>query len=172
MPSRQQQQHRAAAPFTPIPSPLNQSFVVPMASARRPAPLDLAPTQDSEELSNAFWQSMTLESADSDEVMVTALEYPSSAVPMSALSQLPARVSLMFGGKDGALWSPQFRPEGMLSPGRKTVFNGAAQMKRSSIASPSPHDPFAAFPSFSVALQKGDSVGVVAYPPRAVLEGF
>lgn len=168
-------QHRAAAPFTPIPSPLNQSFVVPTPSARRPAPLDLAPTQDSEELSNAFWQSMTLESADEDGVMVTALEYPSSAsaldVPMSALSHLPARVSLMFGGKDGALWSPQLRPEGMLSPGRKTAFNGT-QMKRSYIASPSPHDPFAAFPSFSVALQKGDSVGAVAYPPRAVLEGF
>ena len=169
-PSRQ---HRAAAPFTPIPSPLNQSFVVPMPSARKPAPLDLAPTQDSEELSNAFWQSMTLESANEDEPMVTALEYPSSAlsVPMSPLSQLPARVSLMFGGKDGALWSPQLRPEGMLSPGRKTAFNGT-QMKRSYIASPSPHDPFAAFPSFSVALQKGDSVGAVAYPPRAALERF
>jgi len=169
-PSRQ---HRAAAPFTPIPSPLNQSFVVRMPSARKPAPLDLAPTQDSEELSNAFWQSMTLESANEDEPMVTALEYPSSAlsVPMSPLSRLPARVSLMFGGKDGALWSPQLRPEGMLSPGRKTAFNGT-QMKRSYIASPSPHDPFAAFPSFSVALQKGDSVGAVAYPPRAALEGF
>jgi len=144
-----------------------------MPSARKPAPLDLAPTQDSEELSNAFWQSMTLESANEDEPMVTALEYPSSAlsVPMSPLSQLPARVSLMFGGKDGALWSPQLRPEGMLSPGRKTAFNGT-QMKRSYIASPSPHDPFAAFPSFSVALQKGDSVGAVAYPPRAALEGF
>ena len=77
----------------------------------------------------------------------------------------------MFGGKDGALWSPQLRPEGMLSPGRKMAFNGT-QMKRSYIASPSPHDPFAAFPSFSVALQKGDSVGAVAYPPRAALEGF
>jgi len=169
-PSRQ---HRAAAPFTPIPSPLNQSFVVPLPSARRPAPLDLAPTKDSEELSNAFWQSMTLESADEDGPMVTALEYPSSVldVPMSPLSQLPARMSLMFGGKDGALWSPQLRPEGMLSPGRKTAFKGT-QMKRSCIASPSPHDPFAAFPSFSVALQKGDSVGAVAYPPRAALEGF
>jgi len=120
--------------------------------AIRPSPLPLAAETSEAQLSTAFWQAMILEET-----------------PVSSGLKSPA---LMFGNQDGTLWSPrprkkEFRGMGetmasMMSPAQRNVF------RKGDVASPSPNDPFAAFPSFTVALMNMD--GVISYPPRARVE--
>ena len=115
---------------------------------KKPAPLDLE-----SQLNRDFWQSLSLQEAEksADETMVTALEYPVSAVEyegkldMDTMSQPP----VMFASADGVLWSPK---------------PGAAGKD---ITAPSPHDPFSKFPSFTYAAIE---MGSLTYPPRAALE--
>lgn len=174
------------------PSPLKSSFKSPsLQRSHKPAPLDLEP-QSANSLSNQFWDAMTLEEGETP--MVTALEYPQSAELMEDVdlkspapavkSPAPALKSpgpaLMFGGQDGSVWSPSVPKKSaaresllrsaLMSPG-KAAFARPKPVKRSYIASPSPNDPFASFPSFAAALSLETSqTGPLAYPPRAVLE--
>jgi len=149
------------------PPPLNQNFLSPVTESPRvvvtkPAPLPLgtgAPKSTS--LSQAFWQSVSLEE-------------PNSAGPASTMDVSETLMSpphMLFGNKDGSLWSPRpakmghrtLMPEmSMLSPAQKIA------LSKGLVASPSPNDPFAAFPSFSVALMGMD--GIITYPPRAAVE--
>lgn len=164
------------------PSPLQSSFNSPsLQRSHKPAPLALE-SQSTCSLSNAFWDSMTLES---DTPMVTALEYPESADMMEDVDlKSPAPVvkspgpSLMFAGQDGSVWSPSAPTKttaardallrsALMSPG-KAAF-AKPKIQRSYIASPSPNDPFASFPSFAAVLSVEGSP--LSYPPRAVLEG-
>lgn len=173
-----------AASFTPIPSPLGRSIFSPAVQpstlnrANKPAPLAM------DALTEEFWQSVSMEkSADSaDEPMVTALEYPESAVEyeekldmvMRSASQPP----LMYGGADGVVWSPGLpKPgatlgrirESLMSPGVGKSFGRVSTIVRRDFTAPSPNDPFAAFPSFGVALERGGVEGAIQYPPRVVL---
>jgi len=106
------------------------------------------PAADAEaRLNQEFWAAVTIEDAP-------AIKSP----------------RLMFGNQDGTLWSPRH------SRSRSTVDNGflspvprkQQQFSRGIIASPSPNDPYASFPTFTLALNNAD--GVIAYPPRARVE--
>jgi hypothetical protein len=140
----------------PTPSSLGRSVFSPSISEDKvPAPLDLE-----SRLNEAFWNSISLEKSDGDEVMVTALEYPSSAVDPQ----------IMYASADGALWSPALpKPgaainrirESLMSPGKRS--SSFSDIVRKDFTAPTPNDPFAAFPSFAAAME-------VTYPSRVVLE--
>jgi hypothetical protein len=173
--------------FSPAPSPLSQSFINSTAQlhtsslnrANKPAPLALEPDDStgSDQLSNAFWNSVSIESAD--ESMVTALEYPESAIEyeekidigMRSASQPP----LMFAGADGMLFSPGLpKPHarvGQLRGSIQQLMSPTAKgspfipIARKEITAPSPNDPFAAFPSFGAVLEKAALESPIRYPP-------
>jgi hypothetical protein len=150
--------------------------------ANKPAPLNLDAPEDTR-LIDDFWKSVSLEPDSADEPMVTALEYPQSAVHYEAHQANEMRSAtapqLLYAGRDGVpLWSP-----GVPKPGRaankirESLMSPAVQrplgIARREITAPSPNDPFAAFPSFSVALAQGglDNIGTIQYPPRVVRRG-
>jgi len=145
-------------PVVPTPSSLGRSIFSPSINEGKiPAPLDLE-----SRLNEAFWNSVSLEESD-DEVMVTALEYPSSAV----------EPQIMYASADGALWSPALpKPgaavnrirESLMSPGKRSSFSGIV---RKDFTAPTPNDPFAAFPSFAAAMEVDSAI---TYPSRVVLE--
>jgi len=166
------------APVAPTPSSLGRSVFSPSVSSingvKKPAPLDLE-----YRLSEDFWQSLSLEESakTDDEVMVTALEYPVSAMEyerkMDADTSTP---QIMYGNADGVLWSPGMPKPGesvgrirdsLMSPGKKSSFG---RVVRKDYTAPTPNDPFAAFPSFAAAIQMGSLGGTITYPPRVVLE--
>lgn len=143
-----------------VASPLKQNFLSPVKESPRitvtkPAPLDLE---------GAFWESVSLEDGP-ESVYMTASE-----MPEGLKSPAPA---LMFGNQDGSLWSPRMPKKdvrrglvtemSMLSPAQRIAFS------KGMVASPSPNDPFAAFPSFSIAVMSGMD-GIITYPPRARVE--
>jgi len=163
------------------PSPLSQSFVGTVHSStslnrpKKPAPLTLeSNSTESDKLSNAFWNSVSVESADGP--MVTALEYPESAVEYEEKIDIGLRSSsqppLMFGGADGVLFSPGLPKahsrvkklresiQQVTSPSvKRTSFVSIA---RKEVTAPSPNDPFAAFPSFGAVLEQVNSP--IQYP--------
>lgn len=191
VPSRPAAVNTAPRPRLPntipsMPSPLQQSFrnsiktpvTAGLQRSHKPAPLALSPQDDATALSEAFWDSMSLEETP----MVTALEYPESAMDMEEVnlkSPAPAVQSpgpaLIFGTQDGTVWTPSAPKQpaaresllrsALMSPG-KVAF---ARVKRSNIASPSPNDPFASFPSFAAALTMAQSDPALAYPAPAVM---
>jgi len=186
-PPAAKQQTRATAKSQAAPSPLKSSFKSPgLQRSHKPAPLALDSAESTSSLSNAFWNSMTLEE---ETPMVTALEYPESAVPMEDVSlQSPSFVkspgvkspmpSLMFGVQDGSVWAPSapvkknparenLLRSALMSPA-KAAFSKPRPVTRGIIASPSPNDPFAAFPSFAAALSMDASD--IAVPSRVLLE--
>lgn len=163
------------------PSPLGRSIFSPAVSSlnrpNKPAPLAM------DSLTQEFWQAVSLEpsaseaSADLDEPMVTALEYPESAVEYEEKMDMTLRSAsqppLMYAGADGALWSPGLPKPGaalgriretLMSPGVGKSFGRMSTIVRKDFTAPSPNDPFAAFPSFGTALT-GDGL---QYPPRVV----
>jgi len=180
---------KAGGNFISLSSPLAQSFVSPVASSalkrsHKPAPLNLAGTPESEKLSQDFWSSMSIHEPDSaeSEAMFTAREYPESAVMYEAAQEAQlesaAAPEVLYAGADGVpLWSPGLpRPgvaakkirESLLSPAvKRTSFAGIA---RKEITAPSPNDPFAAFPSFTAALE-GSLDGSISYPAPVVSRG-
>jgi hypothetical protein len=177
---------RRSSAFPSISSPLNQSFTsfTPKSTinrANKPAPLDLdAP--ESAGLSDAFWKAVTLEPDSADEPMVTALEYPQSAVNYEALQENEMRSAtqpqIMYAGSDGVpLWSPRVPKAGMkVGKIRESLMSPAVPrpflpVARREITAPSPNDPFAAFPSFAVALEQGGIDGAIQYPPPVVQRG-
>lgn len=168
--------------FVSTSSPLSQS-VVGTASlhtsslnrSKKPAPLPLgADSADSEKLSNAFWDSVSIESAD--EQMVTALEYPESALEYEEMVDMGIRSAsqpaLLFAGADGVLFSPglpnlhsrvtKLREsiQQVMSPSVKR--SPFLPIARKEVTAPSPNDPFAAFPSFGAVLDNMHSP--IQYP--------
>lgn len=160
------------------PSPLSQSFVGTAHSLNRPkkpAPLSLeSHSTESDKLSNAFWNSVSIESADLP--MVTALEYPESAIEYEEKIDIGIRSSsqppLMFGGADGVLFSPGLPKthsrveklresiQQVTSPSvKRTSF---VPIARKEVTAPSPNDPFATFPSFGAVLEQVESP--IQYP--------
>jgi hypothetical protein len=181
---------KAGGNFVSISSPLTQSFASPtvdstLKRSRKPAPLNLGGTPESEKLSDDFWRSMSIqdpESAADSEAMYTAHEYPESAVLYEAAqeAQLESATGpqVLYAGADGVpLWSPGLpKPgvaakkirESLLSPAvKRTSFRSIA---RKEITAPSPNDPFAAFPSFAAALE-GGMEGSPRYPAPVVSRG-
>lgn len=139
-------------------SPVKESPGVTSANAlsSKPAPLDL---ESESRLNNDFWQAVTLEA-----------ETPASAVG-KGFNGFQSPKGIMFGNQDGTLWSPRPRKKetrgladmsSMLSPAQRNAF------RKETVASPSPHDPFAAFPSFTIAIMNSGSP--IPYPPRARVE--
>jgi hypothetical protein len=165
-------------------SPLSQSFggVAQLHSSsinrsKKPAPLALeSDSADSDKLSNAFWNSVSIESAN--DPMVTALEYPESAIEYEEKMDIGLRSAsqppLMFAGADGVLFSPglpkpHFRVEKLreslqqvMSPSVKK--NSFTPIARKAVTAPSPNDPFAAFPSFGAVLEKVGMESPIQYP--------
>lgn len=151
----------------PTPSSLGRSVFSPSVNnnGKVPAPLDLE-----SRLSEDFWKSVHLEESamsEDDEVMVTALEYPSSSVEDSH--------QIMYASADGALWSPALPKPGaainrireslMSAPGKRSSFGG--NIIRKDFTAPTPNDPFAAFPSFAAAMELDSAI---TYPSRVVLD--
>lgn len=164
-------------PNSPPPKGLFSPPATSLKRAHKPAPLPM------DSLSQEFWQVVSLEpsaseaSADFDEPMVTALEYPESAVEYEEKLDMTVRSAsqppLMYAGADGALWSPGLpKPgatlekirEGLMSPGVSKSFGRMSTIVRKDFTAPSPNDPFAAFPSFAAAL----SGAGLQYPPPVV----
>lgn len=176
---------RGPASFKPMPSPLQQSFNVPLTAglqrSHKPAPLALEPQVDTGALNEAFWNAVSLEVVESP--MVTALEYPAPADDLEDIDLESPDVAalkspgLMFANQNGEVWSPSAKTsatapresllrDALMSPG-KVAFG---RVKRSLIASPTPHDPFASFPSFSAVLSlESTSDSTITYPAPAVV---
>jgi len=144
------------------PSSLGRPVFSPFVNEGR----ELAPLDLESGLSQAFWEAFSLEEAENsaDEVMFTALEeYPPSAV----------QPQIMYANADGALWSPALpKPgaavdrirESLMSPGNRSSIS---RIVRQDFTAPSPNDPFAAFPSFTAAMEMN---GAISYPSRLALE--
>jgi len=144
----------------PTPSSLGRSIFSPSVDeAKKPAPLDLE-----SRLSEAFWEAVSMENSakSDDEVMVTALEYPTSAIDPQ----------LLYASADGALWSPALpKPgaavnrirESLMGSSKRSSFGGIV---RKDFTAPTPNDPFAAFPSFAAVMEVDSAI---TYPPRVVL---
>jgi hypothetical protein len=169
----------ASVPTTPHTSSLNRTH--------KPAPLalDSDSTTDSDKLSNAFWNSVSVEveSASDEQPMVTALEYPESAIEyeekvdmmgLRSASQPP----LMFAGADGVLFSPglpkaphlrveKLRESMMMV--MKSPSGKRSSFARKEVTAPSPNDPFAAFPSFGAVLGRVGGESPIQYPAPIAL---
>jgi hypothetical protein len=162
-------------------SPLSNSFGSATSSINRsnkPAPLALeSDSTESEKLSNAFWNSVSIESAN--DPMVTALEYPESAIEYEEKMDIGLRSAsqppLMFANADGVLFSPGLPKPHYLRVER--LFESIQQMTspsvnnksfipiaRKEVTAPSPNDPFAAFPSFGAVLEKVGMDSSIHYP--------
>jgi hypothetical protein len=172
---------RGPTSFTALPSPLQQSFkpiktplTASIQRSHKPAPLAIEPQDDATALSDEFWNAVSLEA---ETPMVTALEYPESAMDMEEVNLMSAGVALkspgpalVFGNQDGGVWSPAAVPKqaaresllrsALMSPG-KVAFK---RVKRSDFAAPSPNDPFASFPSFAAALTMAQSDPAITIP--------
>jgi len=164
---------------TNTPSPLGRSVFSPAVSslnrAKKPAPLAM------DALITEFWNALTLAPQDPssantvDEPMVTALEYPESAVEYDEKLDMTLRAAeqppLLYAGADGVVWAPQ-QPlpsaavdkirESLMSPGVGKSFGRASQIVRRDFTAPSPNDPWASFPTFAAAMEEGG----VQYPAR------
>jgi len=189
-PLRAQPMRLGRAPV--LPSPLKSSFQSPsLQRSHKPAPLDLNPSSASD-LSNAFWEAVTFEEGETP--MVTALEYPESATVMEEIDLKSPGPNvalkspgpqLMFGNQDGSVWSPTpasaipkkhaaretLLRSALMSPAKAAFAKPAPvkPVKHSFVASPSPNDPFASFPSFSAVLSLGGNDGGLAFPPKAAV---
>jgi len=170
--------------FAPASSPLSQSFVgaarmrkSSLNRSKKPAPLPLeSGSAESDKLSNAFWNSVSIESAE--EPMVTALEYPESAIEYEEKIDIGIRSAsqptLMFAGADGVLFSPGLpNPRSRVDKLRESLQQVMSpSVKKSSfipiarkeVTAPSPNDPFAAFPSFGAVLEQVGVDSQIQFP--------
>jgi hypothetical protein len=182
---------QATPEVTSVPSPLGQTFVNSAPShlsslnrAHKPAPLALeSDSAGSDQLSNAFWNSVSVDPKSADEPMVTALEYPESAVDYEEKMDLEVRSALqpplMFASGDGVLFSPGLprahaRLEKLRGSIQQQLKSPSAKrtsfmpIARKEITAPSPNDPFAAFPSFGAVLKNAGVEGAIKYPDPVV----
>jgi len=142
----------------PAPLDLDSRFSEPsIVRAKKPAPLDLE-----SRLSEDFWQSLTLEESakSDDEPMVTALEYPESAVEYEGKMDMNMHQALLSPAIPKPSPTLNKIRDSLMSPGKKSSFS---RIVRKDFTAPSPNDPFAAFPSFGAALAMGSSEGGYSY---------
>ena len=201
---------RPSAPstFTPIPSPLAQTFspaavmhTSTLNRANKPAPLALTVDADSagsDQLSNAFWNSVSMDApassaAELDSPMVTALEYPESATEYEEKHDMTLRSAsqppLMFANSDGSpsypvnapsypLFSPGLpKPRAAIDKVRSSLHAALMSpgVKRTSFNGLVRKDVTAPSPNdpFAAFPSFGAALqmeGAIQYPPRVVLE--
>ncbi|KAE9391773.1 hypothetical protein BT96DRAFT_297575 [Gymnopus androsaceus JB14] len=113
----------------------------------------------------AFWQSMSLdETVDMSSPCITSEDPVASGLfsPGGMISPM------IFATKDGVVWTPPRRDalfkRDLMDVSRKS------ESPRAMVLSPSPEDPFSAFPSFTavLSLDHGKGESIIAYPPPAV----
>ncbi|KAJ3733686.1 hypothetical protein DFJ43DRAFT_1066264 [Lentinula guzmanii] len=150
-----------------VSSPLRQEFLTPVEeSPQHTATAANTNSKSHAQLTQAFWQSMSLdESVDVSSPRITNEDPVASGLfsPGGMISPM------IFATKEGVVWSP---------PRRDDIFQKKAVMdtpfksggSRAMVMSPSPEDPFSAFPSFSavLSLDHGKEESIIAYPPPAV----
>ncbi|KAF8636855.1 hypothetical protein AX17_003213 [Amanita inopinata Kibby_2008] len=129
-------------------------------------------------LSNAFWESMSIDecgiSGSASDTFPESVTGSQASEPEELMPKSPSAPMILFGTSDGALWSPGI-PRGPSMPLRESPADEGrtgftfSNIKRSTIAAPSPNDPFATFPSFSAAMKIVDAKQMIKRPPRAVL---
>jgi len=146
-------------------SPLKQDFLSPVQEQRTAT---VANTNAS--LTHAFWQSMSLEeTADMRSPLITTDDPVDSGLfsPGGMISPM-----IFFATKEGVVWSPPRKD----SLSKKGLMDSAVKSDspRAMVLSPSPEDPFSAFPSFSavLSLDHGMEDSIIAYPPPAVTAGL
>ncbi|KAJ3794076.1 hypothetical protein GGU11DRAFT_690535 [Lentinula aff. detonsa] len=150
-----------------VSSPLRQEFLTPVEeSPQHTATAANTNSKSHAQLTQAFWQSMSL-----DESVDVSSPHISNEDPVaSGLFSPGGMISpMIFATKEGVVWSP---------PRRDDIFQKKAVMdtpfksggSRAMVMSPSPEDPFSAFPSFSavLSLDHGKEESIIAYPPPAV----
>lgn len=116
-------------------------------------------------LSQAFWQSVSLDnSVDMSSPCITSEDPVASGL----LSPGGMISPMIFATKDGVVWSPPRRDalfkKDLMDVSRKS------ESPHTMVLSPSPDDPFSAFPSFAavLSLDHGKGESIIAYPPPAV----
>ncbi|KAJ3888887.1 hypothetical protein GG344DRAFT_52761 [Lentinula edodes] len=150
-----------------VSSPLRQDFLAPVEeSPQHTATAANTAGKNHAQLTQAFWQSMSL-----DETANMTSPYNTNEDPVaSGLFSPGGMISpMIFATKEGVVWSP---------PRRDALFHKKDLMdmpiksggSRAMVMSPSPEDPFSAFPSFSavLSLDHGKQELIIAYPPAAV----
>ncbi|KAJ3876479.1 hypothetical protein F5051DRAFT_411475 [Lentinula edodes] len=150
-----------------VSSPLRQDFLAPVEeSPQHTATAANTAGKNHAQLTQAFWQSMSL-----DETANMTSPYNTNEDPVaSGLFSPGGMISpMIFATKEGVVWSP---------PRRDALFHKKDLMdmpiksggSRAMVMSPSPEDPFSAFPSFSavLSLDHGKQESIIAYPPAAV----
>ncbi|KAF9449992.1 hypothetical protein P691DRAFT_666310 [Macrolepiota fuliginosa MF-IS2] len=171
---RRTQSNSWTTPFTQIPSPLGRPNLSPVIEQR-------AGTRPSAQLNQAFWQSMSLHSAFASAKGALTARQPSTTSLSSSLfpdaesdvvpgslrpEDTDAQPQFLFATRDGVLWSPGLPKGGR--PGT-TSSTSLSAISRSLVASPSPNDPTAAFPSFSAVFDTTTSDGGAVAPELAIL---
>ncbi|KAG6899025.1 hypothetical protein C0993_001628 [Termitomyces sp. T159_Od127] len=159
-----------------VASPLRKSFLSPAVdsvsvSAKSNPKVKPTPSSLGFDLETQFWESVTLE-GESGSAYVTAAKLPASTnANTGVLSPVP---DIMFGSKDGQLWSSRSKAQDVIRAADVGALNllGTTQKQRKltvyskgMVASPSPRDPSAAFPSFTAVMCGIDGYGGLAYPP-------
>jgi hypothetical protein len=156
-------------PVEMVSSPLRQQFMSPLnESSQRTA------TVANSSLTQAFWQSMSLD----ESVDMGTIEDP---VAPGFLSPGGMVSPMIFGTKDGVVWSPSRQNQNAaarMHTLKKDLMALPASRKSEAsptmVMSPSPEDPFSAFPSFAavLSLDHGTERLIIAYPPPAVTVAF
>lgn len=136
-----------------VQSPLAQEFLSPVEESPQMT-ATAANVRHPVSLTQAFWQSMSL-----DETVDETSPYLTTEDPVASGLLSPGMISpMVFATKEGVLWSP---------PRKDSLKKDDAPIR---VLSPSPEDPFAAFPSFAAALslESGAGESMITYPPPAV----
>jgi len=152
-----------------VSSPLRQHLMTPVDdSSQHTATV----AKFNASLSQAFWRSMSLdESVDLSSPSITT-EDP---VTFGLLSPGGLVSPMIFATKDGVVWSPSRQNvTAQMQRLKKDLMTISGPHKSVSppemVMSPSPEDPFAAFPSFAAVLSLGHGTegSIIAYPPPVV----
>ncbi|KAJ3826871.1 hypothetical protein F5878DRAFT_625634 [Lentinula raphanica] len=151
-----------------VSSPLRQEFLTPVEeSPQHTATAANTSSKSHAQLTQAFWQSMSLDESMDD---VGSPRITNEDPVASGLLSPGGMISpMIFATKEGVVWSPPRRDVLFHKKDLKdTVFSSGGS--RAMVMSPSPEDPFSAFPSFSavLSLDHGKEESIITYPPPAV----
>ncbi|KAJ3761364.1 hypothetical protein EV360DRAFT_37932 [Lentinula raphanica] len=151
-----------------VSSPLRQEFLTPVEeSPQHTATAANTSSKSHSQLTQAFWQSMSLDESMDD---VGSPRITNEDPVASGLLSPGGMISpMIFATKEGVVWSPPRRDVLFHKKDLKdTVFSSGGS--RAMVMSPSPEDPFSAFPSFSavLSLDHGKEESIITYPPPAV----
>ncbi|KIK71447.1 hypothetical protein GYMLUDRAFT_52525 [Collybiopsis luxurians FD-317 M1] len=152
-------------PAEMVSSPLRKEFLTPVQEfAQHTATVANAKGNVADaSLTQAFWQSISVDdSVDMSSPCITSEDPVASGLfsPGGMISPM------IFATKEGVVWSPP-RPETWKKNIRDTR---KSDSPRGTVMSPSPEDPFSAFPSFTavLSLDHGTEGSIITYPPPAV----